>query len=148
MNRVWIATISVWLAAGSVWLAGTGLPIASSRSQCVPGTVSAEQQARRRDGVRLARLINTAEANQPGAERRQFLTRQDLATSPYVRQRAGDAFVASLNFTGEEVMPGWELKLDVTAEGYWFMIRDKTDPCGFALVSNQSGLIYTAEPIR
>jgi hypothetical protein len=45
-------------------------------------------------------------------------------------------------------MPGWELKLDVTQDGYWFLIKDKTDPCGFAFISNTSGLIYTAEPIR
>jgi hypothetical protein len=26
--------------------------------------------------------------------------------------------------------------------------RKTTDPCGFALVSNQAGLIFNAEPIR
>jgi hypothetical protein len=29
-----------------------------------------------------------------------------------------------------------------------FMIKDTTDPCGFAYISNQAGLIYNAEPIR
>jgi hypothetical protein len=28
------------------------------------------------------------------------------------------------------------------------MIKDTADPCGFAFVSNQDGVIYTAEPIR
>jgi hypothetical protein len=36
----------------------------------------------------------------------------------------------------------------VTADGYWFMVKDQTDACGFAYISNQNGLIYTAEPIR
>ena len=125
---------------------------AQARNTCVPGaTPSAEQQARRRDGVRLARLVNTAEANQPGATAKKFLRQEELSSTPFVQKRieAQDAFVKSLNFTtGEEVLPGWELKRDVTDQGYWFMVRDKTDPCGFAFVSNQNGLIYTAEPIR
>lgn len=58
-------------------------------------------------------------------------------------------FFNKLNFTpGQELMPGWELTLDVTQDGYWFMIKDKTDPCGFAYISNKMGVIYTAEPIR
>lgn len=43
---------------------------------------------------------------------------------------------------------GRKLTLNKTDNGYWFMIKDKTDPCGFAFISNQQGLIYTAEPIR
>jgi hypothetical protein len=49
---------------------------------------------------------------------------------------------------GTDILPGWTLMLDVGFNSYWFMIKDKTDPCGFAYVSNQTGLIYTAEPIR
>ncbi len=45
-------------------------------------------------------------------------------------------------------MPGRQLVLDVTADGYWFMVKDKTDPCGFAFISNQNGLIFEAQPIR
>jgi hypothetical protein len=36
----------------------------------------------------------------------------------------------------------------VATDGYWFMVKDKTDPCGFAFLSNTAGVIYTAEPIR
>jgi hypothetical protein len=46
------------------------------------------------------------------------------------------------------VIPGWQLTLDRTEGGYWFMIKGKTDPCGLAFVSNQQGVIFTAEPIR
>jgi hypothetical protein len=38
--------------------------------------------------------------------------------------------------------------INVTDNGYWFMIKDKIDPCGFAFISNTTGLIYKAEPIR
>jgi hypothetical protein len=49
---------------------------------------------------------------------------------------------------GTDVLPDWQLTLDVTNRGYWFMIKDKTDPCGFGYVSNQAGVIFRAEPIR
>ena len=143
MNRVVI--LMLVLGMFGAW------PGAFTQSPCASGAASAEQQARRRDGVRIARLVNTAQANQPGASTRKYLRQEDLARSEYVQKRrqAQDAFAASLNFTpGEEVLPGWELKLDVTAEGYWFIVKDKTDACGFAFVSNQNGLIYTAEPLR
>ena len=47
-----------------------------------------------------------------------------------------------------EIIPGWQLVFDTTERGYWFMIKDKEDPCGFAYVSNENGVIYNAEPIR
>lgn len=130
---------------------GLMLPL-SAQNKCEPDVApTAEQQARRRDGVRIARLVNTAEASQSGAAGKKYVRQEELATSPYVQKRreGQDAFAKSLNFKGgEEILPGWELNLDVTADGYWFMVRDKTDACGFAYISNQSGLIYTAEPIR
>ena len=33
--------------------------------------------------------------------------------------------------------PQWKLTLDVTESGYWFMIKDTADPCGFAFISNR-----------
>ena len=47
-----------------------------------------------------------------------------------------------------EILPNWKLTLDVTKNGYWFMIKDTADPCGFAYISNQGGVIFHAEPIR
>jgi hypothetical protein len=31
---------------------------------------------------------------------------------------------------------------------YVFAIKDTTDPCGFAYFSDDSGLIYTAQPLQ
>lgn len=125
---------------------------ASSAQPCTPGApATPEQSARRREGVRIARTINNLEANQPGARSRKFIAQADLATSPFAAQATGAQadFLRQLDFTpGKEIMPGWTLTLDVTAEGYWFMIRDKSDPCGFTLVSNQAGLIFEAQPLR
>ena len=125
---------------------------AASAQQCVPGTApSPEQTARRAEGVRIARTVNNLEANQPGARDKKFLAQANLGTSPFASQATGPQadFLRQLDFTpGKEVMPSWTLTLDVTADGYWFMVRDKSDPCGFTLVSNQTGLIFTAQPLR
>jgi hypothetical protein len=120
--------------------------------QCLHGPAETpEQAARRRDGLIATRTINTIQANQPGAANRSFLRQVDLAGAPSaakMRESTNDTIKRiSLN-PNEEILPGWKLTLDVTENGYWFMIRDTTDLCGFAFVSNQDGLIFTAEPIR
>ena len=47
-----------------------------------------------------------------------------------------------------EFLPPCKLTLDVTESGYWFMIKDTADPCGFPYISHQAGVIFSAEPIR
>ena len=88
-------------------------------------TLTADQKARRTEGVRLARRIHALQVSQPGAQQNKYLSQQDLAL---------------------QVPAGLEVKLDLTATGYWFMVMDRTD--GWAFVSNQSGIIFEAEPIR
>jgi hypothetical protein len=109
-----------------------------------------EQQARRREALTATRTVNNLQANQPGAATSTFLRQVELPTSRFAQGKDGQTdFFKKLNFTpGQELMPGWELTLDVTPDGYWFMIKDKTDPCGFAYISNKVGVIFTAEPIR
>ena len=124
----------------------------AAAQQCVPGaTRTPDQIARRQDGVRAARTINNLEANQPGSASKKYLSQGELASSPFATTQTGAAgeFFKKLNFTpGEELMPGWELTLDVTGSGYWFAIKDKTDPCGLTFISNQKGLIWEAQPLQ
>jgi hypothetical protein len=116
--------------------------------ECLHGSGEQPAQAgRRQQAVRAARLVNTIQANQPGRSEQKYLRHDDLATAPIVS--SWPESVASFNLApGQEVAPGWELTLNVTDNGYWFMVKDKMDPCGFALVSNATGVIYRAEPIR
>src|SRR5687768_5755488 len=84
-------------------------------------------QQRYTEGVRLARQINSAQIAQAGARENKFLPLQDLAV---------------------QVPPGWDVKLDVTAAGFWFMATDTTHVCDLAFVSNQRGIIFEARPLR
>jgi len=115
--------------------------------ECLHGpSETPDQAARRTEALTATRNVNNLEANQPGAQNDVYLRQVELASSPFA---AKSPSVKKLNFTpGAELLPGWQLVLDVTQNGYWFMVKDKTDPCGFAYISNQQGLIFHAEPIR
>jgi hypothetical protein len=128
-----------------------GSPSAYAQNQCLHGpNETPDQTTRRRDALRATRTVNNLQANQPGSRTSTFLRQIELPSSQFAKGPDGQSeFFKKLNFTpGEELMPGWELTLDVTEKGYWFMIKDKTDSCGFAYISNQNGVIHTAEPIR
>jgi hypothetical protein len=119
--------------------------------ECLHGpNESPEQIARRRDALRVTRTVNNLEANQPGARTTTYLRQIELLSSSFASSPdAQNEWFTKLNFTpGHDVMPGWELKLDLTQDGYWFSVKDKTDACGFRYISNQDGTIFTAEPIR
>jgi len=132
-------------------LAGLAFHEASAQ-QCAPGAPkTAEQTTRRKEGLAVTRTINNLQANQPGSRTHTFLRQIELPSSPFAARQTGTQaeFLKKLNFIpGEELMPGWQLTLDVMADGYWFILKDKLDPCGFAFVSNQNGLIYNAEPLQ
>jgi hypothetical protein len=121
----------------------------ATAQECLHGpNETPPQRERRRDALGAARNVNNMQANQPGTGAGRFLRHEDLASSPFALKQS-DARFTSLNLTpGQEILPGWTLELQVGDNGYWFMIKDKTDPCGFAFMSNTDGVIYTAEPIR
>lgn len=120
--------------------------------QCLHGPEeSGEQAARKREALTATRNINNIQANQPGGRATQYLHYEELDASPYaftMRQSTNDTVKRISLIPGTDILPNWQLTLDVTPKGYWFMIKDKTDPCGFAYISNQQGVIFTAEPIR
>lgn len=120
--------------------------------QCLHGPQStADQMARRREALAAARTINTIQANQPAARSGVYLRHDELATTPTAAtmRQSTDPTARRISLSpNDEIVPGWKLTLDVFQNGYWFMIKDTTDPCGFAFISNQSGLIFNAEPLR
>lgn len=111
--------------------------------QCLHASAESPDQAnRRREALSAARFVNTLQANQPGAPQRRYVNHEDLgaaAPGPPARFKL---------VPGEHIVPDWKLTLDLTPKGYWFSIEDTTDPCGFRYISNEQGLIFTAEPLR
>lgn len=118
--------------------------------QCLHGPEeAAEQAARRKEALGATRQINNIQVNQPGAARGLFFHHYELAATSYVTKNRDSASIKRMSFDpNHEILPGWKLTLDVTADGYWFMVKDLKDPCGFAFVSNKAGLIYTAQHLR
>lgn len=128
------------------------LPPLAMAQECLPDRVpTTEQQLARRDAVRAARLVNTAQANHARSAERKYLTQAELQTW-LGSQRVGTSvedLLARLDFRpGAELIKGWEFTFSLTNAGYWFVIKDKNDPCGYSIISSQDGIIYTAEPIR
>ena len=124
---------------------------ASFAQQCLHENGEApEQQARRKEALAAARMINTIQHNRPEARNGVFLTPEGLATlRADVMPDSRNPTMQRLSFAPDtDVIPGWRLSLELTQTGYWFAIKDATDPCGFSYISNTSGLIYNAQPIR
>jgi hypothetical protein len=118
---------------------------------CLHGPTEAAEQAQRRAAALTAtRAINTVQARL--GSRGRYFSHAEIASAPEFGtelRTAYGTFAERLSLApGAELLPGWTLTLDVTSDGYWFMVRDTTDPCGFAYVSTQAGVIYRAEPIR
>jgi hypothetical protein len=116
-------------------------PAAANASTCLhaPGTEAPDQAIRTRQALGLTRTINSAEAG----------FRAKAGTGGYgdLGQLVAYQFLKPPPAGGEYV-PGFDLHLDLTGKGYWFSVVDTTDACGFRFISNQDGLIFTAEPIR
>ncbi|MBY0497262.1 MAG: hypothetical protein K2Y23_23905 [Cyanobacteria bacterium] len=105
-----------------------------------------EQIARRRAALAAARTINNIQYNRPGAREKVFLRHDELASAPFVTKSPTPTAIVLA--PDQDIVPGWRLSLDTYPGGYWFSITDVTDPCKFTYISNHSGLIYTAEPLR
>jgi hypothetical protein len=110
------------------------------------GSETPEQLARRRAALSAARTINNIQYNRPGAQEKVFLRHDELASAPFVTKLPATTPIVLT--PDRDIVPGWRLSLDTYPGGYWFAITDTTDPCRFTYISNHSGLIYTAEPLR
>lgn len=115
-------------------------PAPQARVECLHGeNESAEEATRRRQALTAARAINTAQARQRSAIGR-FVDNTELLRLPEV--------TAIASAQPSDLAPGWQLRLATTADRYVFAVKDTTDPCGFAYFSDDSGVIYTAQPLE
>lgn len=125
---------------------------AAFAQQCLHETAETpEQVSRRRAALTATRSINNIQFNRPEAKNNVFLRHAELSSAPFAQRMkdSKDPVVQQMSLDPQaDIVPGWRLTLDVTSAGYWFSVKDTTDPCGFTYISNHSGLIYTAQPLR
>ena len=125
------------------------VPAGVFAQQCLHGPdETPEQKARKREALQATRQINTLQANSPSGRQGTYMNQTEMAVYYADLTKQTPAKQPLIFDPASEVLPGWQLTLDKTEKGYWFMIKDKTDPCGFAWISTQAGLIYRAEHLR
>jgi hypothetical protein len=129
--------------------------VRSLRSQNAPTKSSDADQARHSLAISLLRAINTAEVThkmQHGA----FLSKDDLLASEefssyMTRAARNNPQLAGAHLSnGPEILPGWVLRLNVSADGqgYDVMLEDTTDKnCGYAAVTDERGVIRQSKAI-
>jgi len=124
-------------------------------AQDSPTDPASAEHARRAMAIGLLRTINTAEVSYQ-QKNGSFATWQTLlSTEP----KLFDGFLTVANRRGNpnlhfadlpEVLPGWNLRLNVHSDGRGFdvMLKDMTDEkCGYAALSDESGLIRQSKVI-
>jgi hypothetical protein len=89
---------------------------------------TAAEAARREAAVRFAREVNNTQAA-AHAQGATYYELDDLHTLP-------------------PVPAGFKAHLASDGSTYGFSLRDTTDPCRFALFSEEDGTIYSGTPIR
>ena len=130
------------LAALLTSTAATAKAPVQPNSSCLhtPGQESPQQRDRSVAALAATRAINTAQSQFAAKNGGKYGQREGLV--PYL-----DAARYNL-LEGAEIAPGFTLTVDAAEKIYWFLIKDKTDPCGFSYISNHDGLIFVAQPIR
>ncbi len=101
-----------------------------AQQQCLHGpNEDAAQKARRQAGLTLVRAINTAEANEGAVKAKKYLPLAELTVDLTKAQ-------------------GFAVQFTTDGRAYSFILKDTTDPCGFAYSSDQNGVIFQGYPIN
>jgi hypothetical protein len=125
------------------------------RSQNAPAKSSDADQARHSLAISLLRAINTAEVTHK-MQHGVFLSKDALLASEefssyMTRAARNNPQLAGAHISnGPEILSGWVLRLNVTADGqgYDVLLEDTTDKsCGYAAVTDERGLIRQSKAI-
>ena len=117
MKRIWVFLVVAVAFA------------APSFGQCLHGQDEvAAQKARRQAALGFVRAVNTAENNEGMYKAKKYLPFEELTLE-------------------RRIVEGFELQFTTDGKGYSFLLRDKTDPCGFTFSSNEHGIIFQGYPI-
>jgi len=130
----------------------------SSFSQNTPAQTSDADNAKHSVAISLLRNINTIEVTYKfkhggsNATWDVLLASNEFRSSKVIAGLAEiDPQLANAQFSnGPEILPGWSLRLNVTADGqaYDLMLEDMTDKtCGYAAVTDERGVIRQSKAI-
>ncbi len=121
--------------------------------QCLHGSDEHPLEKDRRTlALNAVRVINTAESGHI-AQYGRYVPMAELAQSPAMRRFQDSAGRFGVTYRllslqpNTDILYGFELHLLTDGITYTMTLKDKTDPCRFAYVSDQAGLIYTSYPI-
>ena len=126
------------------------------RSQNTPHSPSDADRAKRVLAISLLRGINTAEAEYKikhgtYASKDALLASDEFKSSGMAWAVKNNPQLANVSLSsGPEVLPGWSLRLNVTADGqsYDLLLEDTTDKsCGYAAVTDERGVIRQSKAI-
>lgn len=102
--------------------------IAQPSKGCDPSSPRTPVQTeRRREGVTLARQINTAQA---------------------IQRQITNAYTSLSGLKSINVPAGFDVQVLAEGSSYAVSIKDAQDPCRVALFSDQNGVIYGGAPLQ
>jgi len=138
-----------------LFLLATAAPLSS---QDTPAQTSDADHARHSVAVNLLRAINTAEVTYKFKHGGAYAAWDALVASEEFhgsRVLAGlarfDPQLVNAQFsTAPEILPGWTLRLNLTADAqaYDLLLQDtRVNPCGYAAITDERGVIWQAKTI-
>ena len=140
-----------YLLSAAVAISLLGLPF-SVVPQSFTNRIGIPPAERHEFAVRLLRIINTAEAThniKQGSYTSWDVLRTTTEFSQYVL-RWGQFRLSVNPGPAPEILPGWSLRLNVTADGkgYDMILADLTDKsCGYAAITDERGVIRQSKTI-
>ncbi|MGB6874796.1 MAG: hypothetical protein WBD87_02060 [Candidatus Acidiferrales bacterium] len=146
MNRIRALAVLIVVSVG---IACSAFVMAQQQQTAPPRNPMARVQAvetsrdSRQTGVRVVRLINTAEAEYRHSHGR-YATWDKLVPSGAIseHEKPGTMFQGLKLSIRPEVTPGWVLDLvtAVNGQGYELSLHNVSDECGFSFFSDQRGI--------
>jgi hypothetical protein len=131
-------------------------PFTLQYAQNAPTHSVDSDHAKRSLAINLLRAINTAEMNYR-QNHGSFAPWEVLVASEEFTNRGmkwaarNDPQLANVHLSnGSEILPGWKLRLDLTADGkgYDVLLEDTTDKaCGYATITDERGVIRQSKVI-
>ena len=116
------------------------------------GSEAQAERARREEALQATRLINTVTAQNQRFGSKRYLAWSEIADSGALATLRSDGgpmgqLVRKIRWGTPEPLPGWNMHFVTSGDAYAFRLRDVRDPCGFAYLSDESGVIWEGQPI-